>query len=78
MTYGEEYLFLFEACKQAHSGLCNCLHNKEEGQKGESDGKVIYSPFLNLNADVLSGFQLADIGDYAFHGLVKHCSLFVI
>ena len=38
---GAVILFLFKACKQAHSLLCKCLHNAEEGQKNKPDGELI-------------------------------------
>jgi hypothetical protein len=41
------FLFIFKARKQAHSKLCNCLRNAEEGQKDKSVAGVIKFPFLS-------------------------------
>ena len=50
ITYetGAGFLFIFEAYKQAHSGLCNCLCNAEDGQKDKSVSYVIKFTFLSL------------------------------
>ncbi len=36
-----------EARKQAHSKLCNCFRNAEDGQKDQSVSDVIKFTFLN-------------------------------
>ncbi len=42
-----------EARKQAHSKLCNCFRNAEDGQKDQSVSKVIKFTFLSINKQVL-------------------------
>jgi hypothetical protein len=40
-TTGAGFLFVFKAKKQAHSELCNCFCNAEDGQKDKSVVEVI-------------------------------------
>jgi elongation factor P--beta-lysine ligase len=35
--YGAEFLFVFKAWQQAHSELCNCFRNEEDGQKDKPE-----------------------------------------
>jgi hypothetical protein len=42
------FLFLFKACKQTHSKLCNCFHNAEEGQKDKPGSDIIKCSLFSL------------------------------
>jgi hypothetical protein len=56
---GAELLFVFKACpvfitgapQQAHSVLCNCCGNAEDGQQDKSVAEVILCTFLNQQVD---------------------------
>ena len=43
---GAAFLIFFKAYNQAHSKLCNCLYNAEDGQKDKFVVEVILFPFL--------------------------------
>ncbi len=43
---GAGFLFIFKARKQAHSKLCNCFRNAEDGQKDKPVSDVIKFTFL--------------------------------
>ena len=43
---GTGFVFIFKAYKQAHSELCNCLCNAEDGQKDKSVSHAMKFTFL--------------------------------
>jgi inorganic pyrophosphatase len=58
--YGAGFLFVFKARQQAHSELCNCCCNVEDGQKDKPECTSYKIPIPKYEVDKYSGALTVD------------------